>query len=47
MSANPDREITADEWIAASQACCGAEPDEDESAGGEVREPDRVEGPGS
>ncbi len=24
----PDREISEDEWIAASQACCGTEPDD-------------------
>ena len=27
---SPDREITEDEWIAASQACCGIDPDDDE-----------------
>jgi hypothetical protein len=25
----PDREITEEEWIAASQACCGSEPDDE------------------
>src|SRR4051812_42024871 len=28
MSSNPEPEITEDEWIAASQACCGAGPKE-------------------
>lgn len=26
----PDRPITDEEWIAASQACCGATPDDDD-----------------
>jgi hypothetical protein len=26
----PELDITLEEWIAASQACCGAEPDDEE-----------------
>lgn len=29
------REITEEEWIAASQSCCGAEPAEDECQPGD------------
>jgi hypothetical protein len=28
----PDREITEEEWIAASQACCGADADDGDAA---------------
>jgi len=31
--APPDREITEEEWIAASQACCGSDPEVEESGG--------------
>ena len=29
----PVREITLDEWIAASQSCCGIDHDDDDQAG--------------
>jgi hypothetical protein len=43
----PEREITEEEWIAASQACCGADPGDDAAAADKTDGGDRPGPPSS
>jgi hypothetical protein len=43
----PDREITEEEWIAASQAWCGAEPHDNDARADKTEGGDRPTSPSS